>query len=164
MEYELIKNSNKSLGGITSSRDAVSRVAAIPATLVFIYLEKLFKDNPDGFYKFQSPSKVASYEPGTSMCEETGWECTTLYHRLNKICTLYKSKRSYLEALEMLGDDGVFCGNPYLRYRDHSSYRVYFRRNPRVVYNIINGVPLTRTYKIPVGKWEGYEGNLSLSL
>jgi len=153
MDKELIHCVNHSLKNITNKNFlGTNKVAMIPATKMFLYLEGLFEKTPDGFCKFQSPSKVPSYKVGTSMCEETGWNCATLYQRLNKICTLYKSKGAYMEALERLGNDRIFCGNPYLRYRDHGSYQVYFRRNQRIVTNIMNGVPLTFMYEVPVGR------------
>ena len=165
MNNELIENINKSLKDITQkSSRKINNVSAIPATKIFLYLEELFKKNPDGFYKFQSPSKVSSYEVGTSMCEETGWEFPALQQRLKKVCTLYKSKTAYLEALENLGKYGVFCGNPYLRYRDHNLYQVYFMRNQRVVSDILNGIPLTRTYQVPVGKLEETDNSFASSV
>jgi hypothetical protein len=122
-------------------------------TKVFIYLEEMFEKNPDGFFKFQSPCKISAYKVGTSMSEETRWTVSTLQSRLNKICTLYKSRSLYSESIELLGMDGVFQGNPYLRYMDKNSYQTYFRRNQRIVSNIMAGAPLNKAYDVPVNNW-----------
>jgi hypothetical protein len=129
MDQKLIKTIQNSLRSSSS-------------TIMFIYLEELFKKSPQGFYKFHAPCKHPEYTAGTSILEETGWVGQTLHFRLSKICTLYRSKTLYEEAVDVIGLSGAFQQKPYLRYMDHNTHQVYYQREPRIVANIMNGVPL----------------------
>jgi hypothetical protein len=129
IDNELMKNVRLSVG------------SASPA-LMFVYLEKLFKDNPEGFFKFHAPCQHDDYKIGSSIAEETGWIVSTIQFRLNKICTLYKSRGLYIDALHTKGDEGIFQGFPYLRFIDHSVHKTYYKRNALAVDRIVKGIPL----------------------
>lgn len=140
MDNQLIKTVHKSLRSSSS-------------TLVFVYLEELFEKSPNGFYKFHAPCKHPDYKAGTSMSEETGWIGQSLHFRLNKICTLYRSKSLYEGEVDVVGHEAAFRDKPYLRFMDHNTHQIYYKREPRIVANILNGVPLVSppktSYHVP---------------
>lgn len=136
MDNQLIKTINKSLRSSSS-------------TLVFIYLEELFKKSPGGFYKFHAPCKHPDYTVGASMSEETGWVGQSLHFRLKKVCALYRSKSLYEEAIDVDGEEAAFQQKPYLRFMDHSTHQIYYKREPRIAANVLSGIPLTTASKMP---------------
>src|SRR5687768_5527564 len=78
------------------------------AALLFSALEYRFRKMPHGFYKFTSPCENSFYRKGDSLSEELGLKKDSIWLAMRKICTSYKSKTLYFQAVETLGELGAF--------------------------------------------------------
>lgn len=111
---------------------------------VFYYLEEVFQKSPNGFYAFLRPCSNIHYKNGESFAENLGMGDKTVARLLIKMCTPYRSKTRYKIALENLGEDGIFKGMPYLSYRDMNVRAIFYRRNAKIVEDILKGATLDR--------------------
>jgi hypothetical protein len=94
---------------------------------------------PHGFYKFSSPCDNSFYRKGDSFSEELRIGKVALWGAMKKICTSYKSKTLYCEAIEKLGEIGAFQGKPYLSYRDRKTGQTFYLRDYASVNKVLNG-------------------------
>lgn len=103
-------------------------------------LEREFRKNPDGFYKFLAPCKNEYYREGESLLEEMPCvSLSTIKRTSKKIVTAYKSESLYKKAKEELGELGVFCGMPFLSYHNNKTGQTFYLQNREVIEALFKG-------------------------
>jgi len=113
--------------------------------LMMAQLEYWFNLQPDGFYKFMTPAKGDNnaYKKGDSWTEEMGMSDSKIKSALRPICTRYKSKTKYDEAI---GDK--FEGKLYCSYYHKPSHLTFYFRNHEKVNEGLARLSLERTANI----------------